>query len=501
MPAIDIPAPVGGWNARDALANMPPTDAVKLVNWIPRGSYVQSRGGYGVHASGLGGPVQTLAAYRGSVELLLAAANGSIWDVTGTKFTVGTGYASNRWQVANHSTKLVLANGMDAPQVFDGTTMTAANFTGSPVDFTPSTMWSLNSFKGRMFYWAKGVQAFWYATAGAYQGVMTKFNMASQLQTGGSLVQMVTWTLDSGSGVDDLAAFIFSTGETLIYQGSDPGDVNDWSLIGRFQIGEPMGPRAHAKSGGTEIIITRDGYIDLSVALKDGRYSEKSAYSAKIIKASKEVTSLYGTFDGWEAILYPAGQLFLVNIPTSAAGTAFQHVRETSSGGWCEFKGWNAQTFCTFGNRLFFGDSDGNVCLADNGAADNGARIEAWGVPAFNALGNRGRRKQITAAAVTSSHSAPASYAYDGLADYGLTLRAALQDDNTSIGGDWDSSNWDVTDWSSGGIPTAGDTVTQGWKNCAAIGYTVTVSVRIRQKAQVINWYSTHIQFRQAGVI
>ena len=29
--------------------------------------------------------------------------------------------------------------------------------------------------------------------------------MAAQLQTGGSLVQMVTWTLDSGSGIDDLA--------------------------------------------------------------------------------------------------------------------------------------------------------------------------------------------------------------------------------------------------------------------------------------------------------
>lgn len=499
MASTDIPAPVGGWNARDALANMPPTDAVKLVNWIPRGSYVQSRGGYGVHASGLGGPVQTLAAYRGSVELLLAAANGSIWDVTGTKFTVGTGYASNRWQVANHSTKLVLANGMDAPQVFDGTTMTAANFTGSPVDFTPSTMWSLNSFKGRMFYWAKGVQAFWYATAGAYQGVMTKFNMASQLQTGGSLVQMVTWTRDSGSGVDDLAAFIFSTGETLIYQGSDPGNVGDWSLIGRFQIGEPLGPQAHAKVGGTEIIITRDGYVDLSVALKDGRYSEKSAYSAKIIKASKEVAAQFGGFDGWQAILYPAGQLFIVNIPTSGED-AFQHVRETSSGGWCEFKGWDAMCFCTFGNRLYFGDAAGRVCLADSGASDNGARIEAWGIPAFNALGNRGRKKQLTAATVVSSHATPINYAYDGLADFSLTLRVTLQDDNTSAGGNWDTSEWDVTDWSAGGIPTAGDTVTQGWKNCHAIGYAVTVSVRIRQRAQVINWYSTHLQFRNAGV-
>lgn len=323
--------------------------------------------------------------------------------------------------------------------------------------------------------------------------------MAAQLQTGGSLVQMVTWTLDSGSGIDDLAVFIFSTGETLVYSGSDPGDVNDWSLIGRFQIGEPLGPRAHAKVGGTEIILTRDGYIDLSVALKDGRYSEKSAYSSKIIRASKEVPSQYGQFPGWQATLYPAGQLFIVNCPTGET-TSFQHVRETSSGGWCEFNGWNAQTFCTFGNRLYFGDADGNVCLADNTAADNGALIQAWGIPAFNALGNRATRKQLTAATVVSSHTRPASFSYDGLSDYSLTLRNTVTDDTTTGGGEWDTSEWDVTEWSTDGIPQAGDTVTRGWKNCHAIGYAVTISVRIRQKAQVINWYSTDLQFRNAGV-
>ena len=40
MTAIAIPAPVGGWNARDSLDAMPPTDAIKLVNWIPRAGYV-----------------------------------------------------------------------------------------------------------------------------------------------------------------------------------------------------------------------------------------------------------------------------------------------------------------------------------------------------------------------------------------------------------------------------------------------------------------------------
>ena len=131
-------------------------------------------------------------------------------------------------------------------------------------------MWSVSSFKGRVFYWAENKQSFWYATAGAYRGRYGRVRpVSTQITRGGYLVQMVTWTLDSGSGIDDLAVFIFSTGETLVYQGSDPGDVNDWSLIGRFQIGD-RSARAHMQDCRREIILTRDGYIDLSVALKDG---------------------------------------------------------------------------------------------------------------------------------------------------------------------------------------------------------------------------------------
>ena len=43
-----IPAPIGGWNARDSLANMQPTDAVQLVNWFPTPTDVTMRKGYTV---------------------------------------------------------------------------------------------------------------------------------------------------------------------------------------------------------------------------------------------------------------------------------------------------------------------------------------------------------------------------------------------------------------------------------------------------------------------
>ena len=43
-----VPAPIGGWNGRDSLANMSPTDAVQLVNWYPTPTDVTMRKGYSV---------------------------------------------------------------------------------------------------------------------------------------------------------------------------------------------------------------------------------------------------------------------------------------------------------------------------------------------------------------------------------------------------------------------------------------------------------------------
>ena len=45
-----VPAPVGGWNGRDSLANMQPLDAVQLVNWYPTPTDVTMRKGYSAYS-------------------------------------------------------------------------------------------------------------------------------------------------------------------------------------------------------------------------------------------------------------------------------------------------------------------------------------------------------------------------------------------------------------------------------------------------------------------
>jgi hypothetical protein len=169
MAAAAIPAPVGGWNASSALDKMPATDAVKLVNWIPRAGYVQTRGGYSLHADELGGSVETLDTYRGTAgEVFIAGANGNLWDITsGTPSSLDSGFTSDYWITTHHSNKLILTNGADAPQVYDGSSLAAADFTGS-TGLTAANLWGCNTFKGRVFYWEENAQSFWYAAAGSY---------------------------------------------------------------------------------------------------------------------------------------------------------------------------------------------------------------------------------------------------------------------------------------------------------------------------------------------
>ena len=78
------PAPVGGWNARDALAQMKPIDAVALENWYPKTSYVEIRGGYADHATGMTGNGKTLAPYNSisGSNKLFAITNSGVYDVS-----------------------------------------------------------------------------------------------------------------------------------------------------------------------------------------------------------------------------------------------------------------------------------------------------------------------------------------------------------------------------------------------------------------------------------
>ncbi len=120
-------APIGGWNARDSLAEMNPLDAVELVNWYPTPSDLLLRKGYSKFAQSITGEVDTLMNYAGETgQKLFAAAGNTIYEVTGgTTTTAFTGISSDIFQHAMISTAggqfLVACNGVDPVLVYNGT--------------------------------------------------------------------------------------------------------------------------------------------------------------------------------------------------------------------------------------------------------------------------------------------------------------------------------------------------------------------------------------------
>ena len=59
--SVSIPAPVKGWNAKDALANMDQEFAITLDNVFPNLTDVEVRSGYASYSTGNGsGAVETL---------------------------------------------------------------------------------------------------------------------------------------------------------------------------------------------------------------------------------------------------------------------------------------------------------------------------------------------------------------------------------------------------------------------------------------------------------
>jgi hypothetical protein len=122
-----LPSPIGGWNARDSLAAMAPTDAVVLNNFFPTPTDVTLRKGYTKISTGITGQVYSLMNYAGRTsQKLFAAASTKIYDTsTSTATEAYTGLTNAKFQHINISTDgghfLVACNGADATIIYDGT--------------------------------------------------------------------------------------------------------------------------------------------------------------------------------------------------------------------------------------------------------------------------------------------------------------------------------------------------------------------------------------------
>lgn len=479
---------------------MPPDDAVSLENWFPKTTSVDLRGGYTQWATGLGGQCETLLAYNGSTtQKLFGVTNGGkIFDCTSTG-AVGaaavSGLTNGRWQYVNIATPggnyIWLCNGADSPYTFDGTTWANPAIAG----VTGSNLIHVNLHKNRLWAIEKGTLKAWYLPVQSIAGTFAALDLSSFCNRGGYLMAMATWTIDAGYGVDDLAVFITSNGEVLVYRGTDPSSATTWALVGVWWIGSPIGRRCFVKYQGDVALITQDGIYPLSGALQSSRVQPQVALSFKIQQAISTAITNYGSIFGWQIMPFPSENIFLVNVPIIQGNAQQQYVMNTITKNWCNFSGWNANCWELYQDMPFFG-GNGFVGEAWSGTSDAGTAIQATALQAFNYFKTPGQLKRWTMMRPifnVSGTGNPSVYANINI-DFDQLDHTAPLSFSPVTAALWDTALWDVDVWS-------GSSIFKNWQGCQGVGYCAAPSVRLAASTLDVQWISTDLVMEPGGIL
>jgi hypothetical protein len=495
-----LPAPVGGWNARDSIADMAEEDAVILTNFFPSTTSVDLRGGYSVFASGLGNQVETLIAYSGAAtDKIFGIAGGSVYDAT-IGGAVGaaslSGLTNSRWQYVNIATPggnfIEMCNGADSVYTFDGTTWTdrSAAITG----VTSSTLINIELHKNRLWFVQKDTLKAWYLPIQSITGAASAFDLSAFCPHGGYLMAIGTWTMDAGSGVDDMLVFVTSNGDCLVYRGTDPSSASTWALVGVFWIGSPIGRRCFVKYKGDLLLITQDGILPLSKALQSSRLDPRVALTDKIQQATSLAVTNYGSNFGWEITPFPKENALILNVPVKTNANQQQFVMNTITGAWCNFTGWNANCFELYQNNLYFGGSD-FIGQAWDEFSDAGQPIPTQALQAFSYFGATAQLKHFTMMRPTFYASSPPAVSGQINVDFDQSPSTATLSAASSVGGIWDSGLWDTALWGSD------LELSRLWQGAFGVGYCGAPNVTTNTNSIDLQWLATDIVYETGGII
>jgi len=499
---ISLPSPVGGWNARDALPNMGPLDAVVLTNWFPASTECTLRSGYSRFATGFGNAqVETLMAYAGgTTNKLLAIAGGSVYDITAGGATGAaslTGLTNSRFGYCNISnsagtTYLCMANGADGPRLFDGTTWTTPTITGTGL--TSTKLDSPITFQNRMWFIETGTMNVWYLGTQAVSGSATKIDLSAYLGKGGFIIDHATWTIDAGDGVNDHYVVVTNKGQVIVFQGTDPSSASTWAMRGVWDIGGTIGKRCLYKYAGDLLVICQDGLLPMSQALQSSRINPKVSLTDKIQAAITQAISTYGSNFGWQTIYVPRINQLWLNVPISTGSNVQQFVMNTITGAWCNYTGWNANCWEMYNDIPYFG-GNGFVGKAYDTFADNGANINGFGLQAFNSFGSAGMLKRYTMSRpILRSNGFPAIYAGINV-DFNTSEPVTSLTYSPSTYGAWDSAIWDSATW-------GGDlNIVQNWQGLNGVGYYAAPIVKVACSGIQTTWVSTDVVVEQGAIL
>lgn len=474
---VSLPPPVGGWDALSPISNMPPQNAVDLINWFPQPGYAELRRGFVEFSdTGTGTPVESIMPYQGqdpTTQTLIVGSGGSLFDAqSDPAISIGAGFMSNRWQFVNFTTTggsyLWMCNGSDTPQYWDGATLTATVITV----VTPADIIDAVVYRSRIWMVLKNSTDAAYLPLDSIQGAATVFPLGSFFREGGYLNSIGTWSTDTNDGPNEYIVFISQFGDCAVFRIDDPTDPTAVFYQGTSSVSTPIGQRCLTRIGADLAIITIEGVLPLSQILSYDKAQLIGASLTKNIRAAmtQAARDYFDNF-GWQLVSYPRNTMAILNVPVGEGSSQQQFVMNTITGAWCQFEGQYANAWGVFQDRAYFGGNDGIVRLADEAGGDENQTLSADMRCAFNYYKSRGQLKRWTMLrpSITVDASFPTEPALAINVDFGDGGELAPIEfgDGTALPL-WDSAIWDAAIW-------PGTLNENNWFSVSGLGYCASI--------------------------
>lgn len=335
---------------------------------------------------------------------------------------------------------------------------------------TTSDLTQVWSHKSRLFFVEKDSLSIWYLPAASIGGAASEIPLGSIFRRGGVISFGASWSLDSGAGLDDVCIIVTSNGEIAVYEGDDPSDANNWRLTGVYEISRPLNKHSFFKAGGDLAILTEDGIIPVSEALRKDRAALQAvAISYPIEDAWKAAVANRSSEYPITPTLWQSQALLMIGV-SGSGGVAY--VANARTGAWCRYTGWDVRCGAVSNDQLYFGTNGGKVMRGQNGGSDDALAYTGRYVPKFTEAGTRMVKVANHAGVTVKATEAPefrmACFSNYEIGQYPTSVSLGAE------GGDvWGSGVWGTFVWGSG----AAEYAFTSWKAVRASGYSLAPAV------------------------
>lgn len=357
----------------------------------------------------------------------------------------------------------------------DGASSSASSVTITNVDTDDlSFVWK---HKTRLWFVEGGTTSAWYLPVNAIGGAATEYSLQGVFRKGGALWFGATWsTQDAGEGLDDMCAFFSTAGEVAVYQGTDPSSADTWSLVGVYEIAEPMGPNATMKAGGDLLVCTQEGLVPLSqVVVKDPAALSLAAVSRAIEPSWKMEVEDSSADSPWQIMKWAEENMAIVALPHTG-DTAF--VVNIETGAWTKYTGWDVQCLGYYEGQLYFGDSNGEIFSCETGGSDNGEIYVCKYSGLFDHIGMPGKQKTAHMARAILRATVPFTPKVSVAVNYTTKFPTAPNVVSASgTGALWGSVNWGEFLW--GEEPEAAVVTNTLWVSIGRTGQVIAPQIQV----------------------